>query len=112
MNHSDPYIFSRGSLKLTFDLLRTTNPSLALIVRNIISLPPLPKLEGDVNSQITDCFLIELDSVQVSAIVEALLKRSHVTTQANAGTKVVAEALIEDWALLGLIMIEKLANNR
>lgn len=48
MNHSDPYVFSRGSLKLTYDLLRPINPSLALVIRNITSLSPLPKLEGDV----------------------------------------------------------------
>jgi len=112
MNHSDPYIFSRGSLKLTYDLLRKVNPSLALSVRNITSLSPLPKLEGDVNNEITDCFLIDLDSFQVRAVVEGLLKRCHIATQNEPGMKVVAEALIEDWIALAHAMVDELAEDQ
>ena len=43
---SDAEVFSRGSLKLTYDLLRKKNPSLALAVRNMINGEPLPKKEG------------------------------------------------------------------
>jgi hypothetical protein len=112
MNHSDPYIFSRGSLKLTYDLLRKVNPSLALTVRNITSLSPLPKLEGDVNNEITDCFLVDLDSFQVRAVVESLLKRSHIAKQDESGMKVVAEALIEDWLALAHAMVDELTEGQ
>ncbi len=108
MNHSDPYVFSRGSLKLTYDLLRNVNPALALVIRNITSLSPLPKLEGDVDNAITDCFLIDLDSFQVRAVVEGLLKRSQLNKIEDAGTKVVAVALIEDWLALANEMIDEL----
>ena len=108
MNHSDPYVFSRGSLKLTYDLLRPINPSLALAIRNITSLSPLPKLEGDVDNSITDCFLVDIDSFQVRAVVEGLIKRSQVNTIEDAGTKVVAQALIEDWLALANEMILEL----
>ena len=35
-NSTDPDIFSRGGLKLTYELTRKENPQLALDVRNII----------------------------------------------------------------------------
>lgn len=109
MNHNDPYVFSRGSLKLTYDLLRHINPSLALVVRNITSLSPLPKLEGDVDNAITDCFLMDLDSFQVRAVVEGLIKRSHLKADEDAGMKVVAQALIEDWIALAHEMVDALS---
>ena len=110
MNHSDPYVFSRGSLKLTYDLLRHVNPALALVIRNITSLPPLPKLDGDVDNSITDCFLLELDSLQVRAVVEGLLKHSQLNSREDAGTKVVAMALVEDWLALAGAMLEQLSD--
>lgn len=104
MNHSDPYIFSRGSLKLTYDLLRHQSPSLALVVRNITSLQPLPKLEGDVDSSITDCFLVDLEPMQIRAVVESLSKKIEQDT--DVGSKVVAQALLEDWLALAQVMLE------
>ncbi len=44
---SDADVFSRGSLKLSYDLLRASNPALALQVRNIVSGEPLPKEGAD-----------------------------------------------------------------
>jgi hypothetical protein len=105
MNHSDPYVFSRGSLKLTYDLLRPINPSLALVIRNITSLSPLPKLEGDVDNSITDCFLVDISSFQVRAVVKVLIKRSQVNILEDAGTKVVAQALLENWQALANEML-------
>lgn len=112
MNHSDPYVFSRGSLKLTYDLLRNANPSLALVIRNITSLSPLPKLEGDVENVITDCFLVDIDSLQVRAVVEGLIKRSQLNSVEDAGTRVVAMALIEDWLALANEMIYELETKK
>lgn len=111
MNHSDPYIFSRGSLKLTYDLLRKGNPALALRIRNITSTVPLSKLDGDVDNPLTDCFLIDLDSFEIRAVVEGLMERSHVNTIEDAGMKVVAQALIEDWMALARAMIAELSGS-
>ncbi len=108
MNHSDPYIFSRGSLKLTYDLLRKSNPALALIIRNITSSEPLAKLEGDVDNPLTDCFLIELDSFQVRAVVEGLVSHSKKEGQELSGMSIVAQALVEDWVVLASAMIAEL----
>ena len=108
MNHSDPYIFSRGSLKLTYDLLRKSSPALALTIRNIISSEALPKLDGDVDNPLTDCFLVDLDSFQVRAVVEGLASRGHNHGSA-AGLAVVAQALIEDWMVLAHAMISELS---
>jgi hypothetical protein len=110
MNHSDPYIFSRGSLKLTYDLLRKSNPALALTLRNITSSKPLAKLDGDVDNSLTDCFLIDLDSFQVRAVVEGLVSRCHQDASAQ-GVAVVAQALIEDWMALAQAMIAELAES-
>lgn len=104
MNHSDPYVFSRGSLKLTYDLLRHQSPSLALVVRNITSLTPLPKLEGDVDNAITDCFFVDIEPLQVRSVVEALAKTIRDGT--DAGGKVVAQALLEDWLELAQVMLQ------
>ncbi|MBL4882265.1 MAG: hypothetical protein JKX82_13315 [Oleispira sp.] len=110
MNHSDPYIFSRGSLKLTYDLLRKGNPALALTIRNITSSKPLSKLDGDVDNPLTDCFLINVDSFQVRAVVEGLVSRCQHDTSAQ-GVAVVAQALIEDWMALAQAMIAELAES-
>jgi hypothetical protein len=108
MNHSDPYIFSRGSLKLTYDLLRKSTPALALTIRNITSTKPLPKLEGDVDNSLTDCFLIDLNSFQVRAVVEGLASHGHYDKSAQ-GLAVVAQALVEDWMVLAHAMIAELS---
>ncbi len=108
MNHSDPYIFSRGSLKLTYDLLRKVNPALALTIRNITSSKPLDKLEGDVDNPLTDCFLIDLDSFQVRAVVEGLVSHSQKEGQELSGMSIVAQALVEDWVVLANAMIAEL----
>ena len=106
MNHSDPYIFSRGSLKLTYDLLRKSCPALALTIRNITSSVPLPKLDGDVDNPLTDCFLVELDAFQVRAVVEGLARSGH-NDSSTQGLAVVAQALIEDWMVLAHAMIQQ-----
>jgi hypothetical protein len=110
MNHSDPYIFSRGSLKLTYDLLRKVNPGLALTIRNITSTEPLPKLKGDVDNPLTDCFKIELDSFQVRAVVEGIISRGQQEASAQ-GIAVVAQALAEDWLALAHAMIAELSES-
>ncbi|MFT4763611.1 MAG: hypothetical protein ACI9OH_000700 [Oleispira sp.] len=105
MNHSDPYTFSRGSLKLTYDLLRKRRPALALTIRNITSTEPLPKLEGDIDNPLTDCFIIALNAFQVRAVVDCLARGGHDASM--EGLAIVAQALVEDWMALARAMISE-----
>lgn len=103
-------IFSRGSLQLTFDLIRKVDPSLALQVRNIVSGEPLPRLESGLDTKNADYFRIGLDSFQVRAIVESLVTQSREPSNKtnNPGLTVVATALIDDWMKLAHKMIADL----
>jgi hypothetical protein len=106
MNHSDPYTFSRGSLKLTYDLLRKRRPALALTIRNITSTEPLPKLEGDIDNPLTDCFIITLNAFQVRAVVDGLARGGGHDASVE-GLAIVAQALVEDWMALARAMISE-----
>jgi hypothetical protein len=106
---SDPDLFSRGSLMFTFDLIRKTNPELALSIRNITSGPSLPKRASQPNNKNSDHFKVELDSFQVRAIVEALRNRilrsrnKHITS----GMEVISRTLMEDWIALAKKMFSE-----
>lgn len=106
----DPDIFSRGSLQLTFDLVRKADPSLALNVRNIVSGEALPRLESALDTKNADHFKVALDSFQVRAIVEALMAqgREAVSAGTNPGIAIMAKALLEDWMKLAQKMISEL----
>lgn len=110
---SEADIFSRGSLQLTFDLIRKVDPSLALQVRNIVSGEPLSRLESGLDTKNADHFRIGLDSFQVRAIVESLVTQSKAPSNAttNPGMVVVATALIDDWIKLAHKMIAELPEN-
>ncbi len=115
-DESEPYdtneaeIFSRGSLQLTFDLIRKVDPNLALQVRNIVSGEPLPRLESGLDTKNADHFRVGLNSFQVRAIVEGLVAQSRApsNTIKNPGMVVVATALIDDWMKLAHKMIAEL----
>lgn len=115
-DESEPYkiaevdIFSRGSLQLTFDLIRKVDPSLALQVRNIVSGEPLPRLESGLDTKNADHFRVGLDSFQIRAIVEGLVSQSREPSNKtkNPGMAVVATALIDDWIKLAHKMVAEL----
>ncbi|MBL4906360.1 MAG: hypothetical protein JKX94_02835 [Sneathiella sp.] len=105
-NAHEPDVFSRGSLTLTYELIRKSDAELALAVRNICqgdSLPRNPKAENNKNS---DYFRVGLDSFQVRAIVEGLMTLEN----ADPGRAILAKALIEDWMQLAQKMIDELPN--
>ncbi len=109
---SDVDIFSRGSLKLTYDLLRKKDPSLALQVRNMIVAPALPALAGQADNENADHFRVDLDSFQVRAVVENLMKYQQLDIK-NAkltGLEIMAQSLLDDWLHLARKMIQDLAN--
>ncbi|MEY8203757.1 MAG: hypothetical protein RPR40_01675 [Bermanella sp.] len=107
---SDADVFSRGSLKLSYDLLRQANPSLALQVRNIISGEPLPKEGVDNTNKNSDHFRVTLDSFQVRAVVEGLMayNQNEVLAKKQPGLAVMAKALMEDWIVLARKMVSEL----
>jgi hypothetical protein len=110
--NKDPEIFSRGSLKLTFDLVRKSNPQLAMDIRNITCGEPEPKDPGQPDNKNTDCFRVPFDSFQVRFVVEALMEHCQQvntnTPEGELGTAIVARALTDDWMALASKMIASL----
>lgn len=101
-------IFSRGSLKLTYDLLRKQHPSLALQVRNIsqgTTISPEALIDTNKNA---DHFRVDLDPLQVRAIVEGLMSYSQINLAGSqeAGIAIMAKALLQDWVALAQKMME------
>lgn len=102
-------IFSRGSLKLTYDLLRHRHPQLALDVRNITGGKLQPKSLQDNSNKHSDCFQVSLDSRQVRAVVEALVEcnQGAMLEGSDVGRSIMAKALIDDWLALARYMVEQ-----
>jgi len=110
-NHSlsDANVFSRGSLQLTYDLIRKINPSLALNVRNIMATERLPKEASQTDNKNSDHFKVTLDSFQVRAIVEGLMECQMAEGQKNnPGMELMSKTLTEDWMALAHKMIAEL----
>jgi len=108
--NSNPAVFGRGSLKLTFDLLRKRNPKLALVVRNICNGTPLEKSGTELDNKDSDNFTVDLDSFQVREIVEILMEYSQDQHPkvSNIGMGVVAKTLTQDWVALAKKMFAEL----
>ncbi len=110
---TDPDIFSRGGLKLTYDLIRQDNAQLALDVRNIIGGRPLPNDSSLRDIKNADHFRVDLDSLQVRAIVEALMQQLQGGEAGdNPGIANRAKSLLEDWIVLAKKMIEELPEDQ
>ena len=110
---TDPDVFSRGGLKLTYDLIRQDNAQLALDVRNIIGGRPLPNDSslGDIKN--ADHFRVDLDSLQVRAIVEALMQQLQGGEAGdNPGIANRAKSLLEDWMVLAKKMTGELPEDQ
>ncbi|PCJ35624.1 MAG: hypothetical protein COA99_13720 [Moraxellaceae bacterium] len=107
---SDPDIFSRGSLQLTYDLIRPSNAQLALSVRNIVGGAPLPKDASQQDNPHSDHFKVHLDSFQVRHIVEELMQRlqQSAINGTNPGQMIIAKALVEEWVSLARKMVADL----
>ncbi len=65
-------VFSRGALQLTYTLLRKKDAQLALTIRNITGGYPQSKQPSQNNNQYNDYFRVDIDSLQVRAVVENL----------------------------------------
>ena len=112
---SGPNVFSRGSLKLTFDLIRRDNAQLALVVRNILGGKALPKNADQVDNENSDHFLVALDSFQVRSIVECLMKQIQADStggDSQSGAVILAKALVDDWIVLAHKMVAELPDDQ
>ena len=110
----DPHVFSRGSLKMTYDLIRKSSPQLALKVRNIIGGQALPKDASQQDNKHADFFEVDLDSFEVRAVVEALMAQlqSGATGPQLTGMAVLAKSLIEEWLVLARKMFADLPEDQ
>ncbi|MCZ4279682.1 hypothetical protein O4H49_02755 [Kiloniella laminariae] len=111
-------VFSRGSLVLTYELLRGSAPQLALEVRNIVHGKALQSHSSQASqaqdelvqkrNRNSDHFRVQLSAVQVRAIVEGLAGHRE-KAGAGSGNAVMAQTLIEDWVVLAQKMVEELS---
>lgn len=101
-------VFSRGSLKLTYELLRHGYPQLALSVRNITLGERQAKASQGRANQHSDCFKVSLDSSQVRAVIEALIacNQGAMLEGRDVGRSIMAKALIDDWLVLAHYMAD------
>jgi hypothetical protein len=103
-------VFSRGSLLLTFELLRKSQPALALKVRNITGEEPLPREVGDPEDKNSDHFRVRLDCADARAVVQTLMEFTHpdAVDVRNPGINILARTLMQDWLLFAHQQISRL----
>lgn len=100
-------IFSKESLQLTFELLRKSNPQLALTVRNIAGGEPLLREDAD------DLFRVDLNSSDVRKVVEELMcfTNPDAVDVNNPSINILARSLMQDWLLLAHQLIAQMPLN-
>jgi len=111
---NDPDVFSRGSLKLTYDLIRKRTPQLALKVRNIIGGEPLSSASSQTENKHADYFRVCLGSFEVRSVVEGLMEQqqSGLGGAQPTGMAVLAASLIDEWLALARQMFAELPDNQ
>ncbi len=105
-----PDLISRGALEMTYKMLRSAYPSLALAVRNLLMLnkprEPSPTSHQNIYSKIS----ISLDAATIGKIVSALTQlgeKALDNREVENGKLVVLRSLIEDWASLAEWILSK-----
>ena len=97
---SQPDVFSRASLLMTFDLLRKKKPRLALEVRNITGGDPMSEaIDDDRNSE---CFRVDMSAAQLREVVQGLMEFTYpeAVDLQHPEINIMARALMQDWLLL------------
>ena len=92
-------VFSRGSLQMTYTLLRRRNPSLALSVRNVLGEEPV----AEVSSQKQELYRVTLKDEAVGDVVRELIATlaEASTNELDKGQIVMARSLLAEWFALG-----------
>ena len=100
-----PDLFSRGTLELTFRLLRGKHPALALEIQNVL----VNKLSNQrvqlpaSNPQTGDSIYVDLEVSTINNIVTALTemgKKGKSDDNSENGLRVVLSTLIPEWMAL------------
>ena len=111
-------IFSRASLDMSYNLLRSKEPQLALTVRNILFQTPVDKLPEQAKNRNTDHFKVTLDTFQVRKIVETLMvvlnESSQTQTKDNTSLfrPVIIQSIINEWTVLAKNMLDEYQLNK
>ncbi len=106
--------FNRSVLDMSFTLLRKKQPKLALLIRNILFTVKLTKPNNSPNNANTDIFKINLDSLQVRAIVEnlneILLENQQLDHSNNTSIfrPLLIESILNEWLELAKLMLKQL----
>ncbi len=107
-------VFNRSVIDMSFTLLRTKNPKLALNVRNILFQDILQKNGSIPSNKHTDTFIVNLDSFQVRAIIEILSEVMAESQQLDPKTNtsifrpVLIESILNEWLALAKLMLSKI----
>ena len=104
----EPDVFSRGSLNLTYEIIRKKDAELALTVRNISHEDPINADSEAAGNKNSDFFRVELNSFQVRAVVENLMLQDD----SDPGRAILAKVLMEDWMRLANKMIADLPDDQ
>ncbi len=121
MTHSSKHpadVFNRSVLDMSFTLLRTKDPKLALIVRNILFQEIAEKNGSSPRNKHSDTFIVNLDSFQVRAIVEVLNEVMAESQQLDPKTNtslfrpVLVESILTEWLALARLMFSNLQSGQ
>jgi len=110
-------IFNRSVLDMSFTLLRKKDPTLALLVRNILFNVAVSKSENSPDNKNADLFKVNLDSHQVRAIVENLneilgeSQKLDPTKNTSIFRPVLIESIVKEWLSLATLLYDKLKND-
>jgi len=110
VEEQSPDLLSRGALEMTYKMLRSAYPSLALAVRNLL-IKHTPQGSKPSSSQALYAKInISLDASTIGKIVSALTnlgEKALENKEIEGGKLVVLRSLIEDWASLAEWILAK-----
>ncbi|PAJ74030.1 hypothetical protein CJF42_12845 [Pseudoalteromonas sp. NBT06-2] len=102
-------IFNRGSLELTYTLIKSKEPEIALELTRILGNNPICSRQFRADNIHQESFYVSLNSRQVRCVVEVLLAIINTPyDDTTLGMNVVAKSLIEEWMKLATAMMREL----
>lgn len=102
-------IFNRGSLELTYSLIKSKEPEIALELTRILGNNPICSRQFRADNIYQESFYVSLNSRQVRCVVEVLLAIINTPyDDTTLGMNVVAKSLIEEWMKLATAMMREL----
>jgi len=106
-------IFNRGSLELTYTLIKSKKPEIALELKNILGNNPVCSAQFRAQNINQENFYVFLNSRQVRSVVEVLLDVINMPHDDNTlGMNVLAKSLLEEWMKLATAMMRELNRDK